>query len=133
MSQSNYIQLQGVLTGGPASPSYYSSTLAELLPLNFCDVYASETHGIITVNSTDLAPFVLPFQGITKGRLMAFRILAGLTMKILMTTALGVNAVPCSDLFLLRARNPDDEVTAISLVTGAQAVDVAYMLAGDQS
>lgn len=133
MSQANRIELQGVLTGGPAAPSYFSSTLAELLPLNFCDVYASEKHGIITINSTDLAPFVLPFEGITKCRLMAFRILAGLTMKIRLTSALGVNFVPCSDLFFLRVRNPDDEITALALITAAQSVDVAYMIAGDVS
>jgi len=133
VSQANRIELQGVLTGGPAGASYFSSTLQELLPLNFCDVYASEKHGIITVNSTDLAPFVLPFEGITKGRVIAFKILAGLSMKIAMTTGLGVNNVPCSDLFFLRARNPGDEVTAISLITAAQPVDIAYLIAGDTS
>ncbi len=133
MSQANRIELQGVLTGGPAAASFFSSTLLELLPLNFCDVYASEKHGVITVNSTDLAPFVLPFEGITKARVIAVRILAGLSLKLLMTTGLGVNAVPVSDLFFLRVRNPGDEVTAISIVTAAQPVDIAYLIAGDTS
>lgn len=131
MAQSTRVELQGVLTGAPSSPSFYSGTLQELLPVSFCDVYTAIKNGVITVNSTDGVPFILPFENILKGRIFALRLLAGLTCKVILTSGLGDAAFNVSDQFLLRVRNPGDEFTAIKIVTAAQQVDLAYLLAGD--
>lgn len=136
MSQSNQIQLQGILTGGPAAPSFCSGTLSELLPVSFCDTYAGLESGILSnliSGGGSPPPFVLSLGTITKARVIAFRILAGLTMTVSLTTALGVATFNVSDEFILRVRNPGDEVTAISINTNSQAVDLVYLISGDVS
>lgn len=128
MAQAATIKVIGAVTAQPQTASIYSCTLQELLPLQSEAVYEASRGTVTSVASTDLAPFSVPFEGITKGRLFALRLLAGVTMKVKVTTALGVATFPVSDLFLLHVPNPGDEVTAIQLVgTG----DVAYALAGD--
>lgn len=128
MAQAATLLVVGVVTAQPSTASIFACTLQELLPLNTSAVYESVKGTVISVASTDLAPFNVPFEGITKGRFFALRLAAGATMKVKVTTALGVAVFPVSDLFLLHVPNPGDEVTAIQLVgTG----DVAYCLAGD--
>jgi hypothetical protein len=136
VSQSNQVQLQGILTGGPAAPSFYSGTLMELLPVSFCDCYTGLESGVLSnllSGGGSPPPFVLSFGTITKARVIAFRLLAGLTVTVTLTTALGPATFNVSDQFLLRVRNPGDEVTAISINTNSQTVDLAYLIAGDVS
>lgn len=130
MAQSSTVELTGVMTAKPASPSFGSCSAQELLPVSFCATYGSAKGGGISIASTDVAPFSLPFEGITKGRVFAMRLMSGATMKMLITTALGIATLPCSDEFVLHNPNPGDEFTAIKLVgTG----DIVYALVGDVS
>lgn len=134
MSQSNLVQLSGVLTAGPSGLSFGSCSLREIFPVSFCDCYAG-LQGAVESNliSTDGAPFTLPMGTITKGRVLALRVLAGLTVKVFYRTALGVATFPVSDQFLIRARNPGDEFTQVQISTGAQAVDLGWLISGDVS
>lgn len=128
MAQSVSLQVIGAVTATPSTVAAYSCTLQQLLPLSLSAVYESSKANIISVDSTDLAPFSIPFENIIKGRLFGMRLLSGATMKLLVTTALGVFTIPVSDLQLIHNPTDGDEFTAIKLVgTG----DVAYCLAGD--
>lgn len=132
MSQANQVQLQGVLTGGPNVSGFSSGTLMELLPVSFCDTLAAIKNGILSnLISSDVSPFTLPFDTIVAARVIAFRLLAGATVKLNIRTALGVASLQISDQFLLRVRNPGDEVLGITISTNAQSVDLAYLVAGD--
>lgn len=130
MAQSAQIKVIGAVTAQPATASIYSCSLQELLSLELCAVYQASKGSVLSIDSTDLAPFTIPFEAIVKGRFFAARILAGASMKLLVTTGLGVAPVPLSDAFMLHNPNTGDEFTAIQVVgTG----DFAYALAGDIS
>lgn len=130
MAQSAQVQVTGVARAAPATSSLYSCTLQALLPLDVCAVYQASKGMELSIDSTDLAPFVLPFEGITKGRFFGVRLRAGASMKVIITTALGPAPLPLSDLILWHAPNDGDEATAIQIVgTG----DLAYLFAGDVS
>lgn len=134
MSQANQVRLDGILSGGPSGLSYYSSTLQELLPVSFCDSYAGFGSKVESnLVSSDVSPFTIPLGTITKCRIFALRLLAGVTVKVNITTGLGVATFNVSDQLLLRCRNPGDEITAITLSTGSQTVDLAWLVAGDVS
>lgn len=134
MSQSNLVKLDGVLTAGPSGLSFGSCSLREIFPISFCDCYAG-LQGAVESNlvSSDGSPFTLPMGTITKGRVLALRILAGLTVKVIVTTGLGVAILPMSDQLLLRCRNPGDEFTQVQISTSAQAVDLGWLISGDVS
>lgn len=130
MAQSRQVTVTGVATATPATASNFSCTLQALLPLDVCAVYQASKGTELSIDSTDLAPFSVPFEGITKGRFFGIRLRSGNSMKVLVTTALGVAPLPLSDLFLWHAPNDGDQATAIQIVgTG----DVAYLFAGDVS
>lgn len=128
MAQSAQVKVTGVATASPATSSNYSCTLQALLPLDVCAVYQASKGMELSIDAIDAAPFTLPFEGITKGRFLGIRLRAGNSMKVLITTALGVAPLPLSDLIMWHAPNAGDEATAIQIVgTG----DVAYLFAGD--
>jgi hypothetical protein len=133
VAQSNQVQLQGILTAGPAAPGYGSGTLSEILPVSFCDTYQVIKNNVRTINAANGSPLAIPLEGIVKCRIIALRILAGLTVQVTLTTGAGVAVFNVSDQFLLRVRNPGDEVTAISIGTNSQDCDIALLLAGDIS
>lgn len=100
------------------------------MPVSFCAVYQSAKGGNISVASTDPSPYTLPLEGILKVRVFGLRLLSGATMKVKITTALGVATFPCSDELVIHSPNPGDEITAIQLIgTG----DILYAIAGDVS
>lgn len=128
MAQSAQIKVTGVVTTAPATSSFFSCTLQELLNLSLCAVYESAKGAGVSISSTDLAPYSVPFEGITKGRFFAVRVLSGVSMKVLVTTALGVATLPLSDLHMIHNPNDGDQITAIQIVGIG---DLAYALAGD--
>lgn len=128
MAQSTQVELQGVINATPSLPSAYCGTAQQLLPLSFCATYGASKGGVIPVASSDGSPFNLPLEGINKVRMFAIRLASGATMKVRITTALGVANVPVSGQFLFHSPAPGDEITAIALIgTG----DVTYAIAGD--
>jgi hypothetical protein len=137
VSQSNLVQLNGVLTAGPSGLSFGSCSLREIFPVSFCDCYAglqgAVESNLISTDSGSPGLFTLPMGTITKGRVLALRILAGLTVKVFYTTGLGVAIFPVSDQFLIRARNPGDEFTRVQISTNGQAVDLGWLISGDVS
>lgn len=137
MSQSNLVQLNGILTAGPSALAFGSCSLREIFPVSFCDVYAglqgAVESNLISTDSGSPGPFTLPMGTITKGRVLALRVLAGLTVKVFITTGLGVAVFNVSDQLLLRCRNPGDEFTQVQISTSAQAVDLGWLIAGDVS
>lgn len=132
MAQSITIELEGVLSGTPSPLSAFSSSLAQLLPINFCDVYSAGKVTVLSnVSGSSGSPYPIPFEAITKARVIAIRVLAGTTINLRITTALGLAVLPVSDEFILRVRNPGDEVLSLAIDSTSQLVDVAYLIAGD--
>jgi len=129
VAQSTVIQVSGAVAAMPAAGSLYTASLQEFLALSTQATYGAAKGGAISVNSTDLAPFVLPLEGIAKGRMIGIGLISGQTIKVLLTTALGVDqAIPVSDKLFLHMPSAGDEFTAVKLVGVA---DIQYFLAGD--
>lgn len=119
----------GALAGSPATGSD-ALALQEILNTSFAGTFGSSKSarpGIIA--ATDLAPYVVPLETITKVRVIALKLQAGATIKIRLTSAAGTDqSINVSGLFLWIGQNAGDEVTAIKLVGNA---DVVYAIAGD--
>ena len=127
MAQSTTVKIMGVLVAQPATPGLCSYRCRSELNLSFYATYGAAVDGNISI-ATPSSPTPLPFQGIAKGRAFAFRLLSGATMRVSITTALGVAVFNVSDVLLFHSPNPGDEITAISFQgTG----DIAYALVGD--
>jgi hypothetical protein len=130
VGQSTTVQVAGAVTVAPSSPAQLSTSVQAFLKLDLSVVYESAKGGIVSVNSTSLSPFVVPFEGIVRGRFFAFRLESGATMEVHVVTGLGTAIFPVSDELVIHNPNPGDEFTAISLIG---AGDVRYLLAGDLS
>lgn len=132
MSQQIQIKLDGVLSGTPSAFSWGASGIQDLLPIGFCTVCAGKQNDTLSaLVSSSSSLFSVPFGTITKARVLAFKVLAGTTITLHVTTAKGTAILPVSDEFLLLLKNPGDEATSISIDTNSQQVDVAYLVAGD--
>lgn len=128
MAQSSRIKVTGMVAASPATSSAYSCTLQALMDLSLCAVYQAAKGAELSIASTDLAPYSVPFESITKGRFFCARVLSGASMKLLITTGLGVATLPLSDRYMIHNPSDGDEITAIQIVgTG----DLAYVLSGD--
>lgn len=121
----------GALAGSPSTGGD-ALALQEILNTSFQGTYGSSKSarpGI--VNATDLAPYTIPLETITKVRMIAIRLQAGATIKVRLTSAVGTDqSFNVSGLFLWQGQNAGDEVTAIKLVGNA---DLVYAIAGDVS
>jgi len=117
------VRSTGVVTVEPCSG------ITSQLPLDFCESYAmSKTARPDIVLATDLAPYVVPFETITKARVLVLRVWGGsITAKL--TSAAGIKqAFNVSKLLVWHSPNAGDELTALELVGTAE---VEYLLAGD--
>lgn len=80
------------------------------------------------IGATELSPFVVPFETITKVRCFAISVVSG-SMELLLTSAFGTDQkFSVSGLWLWFSQQPGTELTAIKL---AGTADVQYFLAGD--
>lgn len=131
MAQSTVVQVSGAIAAQPAAGALFTASLQEFLSLSTTATYGAAKGGAISVNSTDIAPFVVPLEGIVKGRMIGIGIISGQTVKVLLTTALGTDqAIPVSDKLFLHMPSAGDEYTALKIVGVA---DIQYFLAGDVS
>ncbi len=82
------------------------------------------------MNATDQDPFVIPFEGIDKVRLLVLR--TSVPVKLLVTTTDGGadQAIPVSDLFVLHNPASGGEMTQLKVVGRA---NLSYLIAGDST
>jgi hypothetical protein len=121
----------GSVSATPTAGSGFSGvpSLQDILNTSFSATYQVRKGAAPSVvGATDLLPFVLPFETITKARMFALRVASG-SLKMLLTSAAGADQLlRVSSLFMWHAPNPGDELTAIKLVGTA---DIEYILCGD--
>lgn len=117
----------GALSGSPGSGSVLS--IQEIANTSFTATYGgSKSARISVIGATDGAPYVVPFETLTKVRALLVRA-RGSTIKVRVTSAVGTDqSINVSELFLWHAPNSGDELTAIKFVGTA---DLEYFLAGD--
>ncbi len=129
MGQPVTLQINGAVTatpiGVPAGLSLYDS-----LRLFLQATYSGAKSGRPTISAGTDTPFVIPFEGISRCRILAMRI-SGQSMVVHITTPNGGarQAIPTSDILVIHAPNGGDEITAID-VTGTGTIN--YIIAGDQ-
>lgn len=123
------MQHTGSINGSPAQSSISSPSLTELLNTSFTGTYGSSKGARPTINgATDLAPFVIALETITKVRVIVMRVRGG-SLVVKLTSAAGTDqAFPVSELFMLSTPSAGSEVTSIKCVGTA---DLEYVIAGD--
>lgn len=131
MASPSLVTHTGAVNGSPAQSSAQSPSLTELLNTSFQGTFGSSKGARPTINgATDLVPFVVAFETITKVRMIFMRVRGG-TLTVKLTSAKGADqAFPVSDTFVWYSPNAGDEVTAIKLVGTA---DLEYIICGDVS
>lgn len=123
------LSITGVVSASPVTATLNAPSLNDNLNLGMSKSYPIETAGRPPVAGTDMAPFVLPLQGMTKARFLALRVMSG-SLKVKVSTPNGGadQVLPASDLFVIHNPNSGDELTAIKLIGTA---DIEYILAGE--
>lgn len=108
--------MAGSVGTDPVKPSD-SAGLIQSINLAFKATYDGVTGGGLTINGTDLAPFIPALGSIAAVRALAVRAVDGQSLKLLVSSAAGADqAIPVSDLLLVRAQNTGDQLTAIKIV-----------------
>jgi hypothetical protein len=131
MAQSVTIWHAGAVTGSahavPGGPS-----LMDLLNTSFSWTYgSSKACRPSVVGATDIAPYVVSLDTITKVRFIGIRVINGSSIKLVLTSPSGTDqAFKTSSLWLWNSPNAGDEFTAIKLVGTA---DIELVIAGDVS
>ena len=131
MAQSVTIWHSGAVTGQP-TPVPGGPSLSDMLNTSFNGTYAaSKATRLSVVGATDLVPFAVAFDSITKARFVGLRVINGSSIKMLLTSPSGTDqALKVSSLVLWHSPNSGDEITAINLVGTA---DIELLIAGDVS
>ena len=131
MAQSVTIWHSGAVTGQP-TPVPGGPSLSDMLNTSFCGTYGSSKAGRPSVvGATDLVPYVVTLDTITKVRFLGIRVINGSSIKVKLTSPAGTDQVlQVSSLLLWHSPNSGDEITAIKLVGTA---DIELLIAGDVS
>jgi hypothetical protein len=129
MAQSVTIWHSGSVTGQPLSvpggPSLY-----DMMNTSFNGTYgASKATRLSVIGATDLLPYSVAFDSLTKARFLGLRVINGSSIKALLTSPSGTDqAIKVSSMLLWHSPNSGDEITAIKLVGTA---DIELLIAGD--
>lgn len=108
-----------------------AAALIQAIDLAFQAVYDGVQGGALTINGTNLAPFIPSLGSIAKVRAIAIRAVDGQSLVVKLSSAAGIDqAIPVSDLLLLRAQNVGDEISAIKIVGSGR---VELLIAGNVS
>lgn len=129
MAQAVTIWHAGAVTGQP-TPVPGGPSLADMLNTSFNGTYAaSKATRLSVVGATDIAPYAVSFDSITKARFIGCRVINGSSIKALLTSPSGTDqAIKVSSMLLWHSPNSGDEITAIKLVGTA---DIELLIAGD--
>jgi hypothetical protein len=132
MAQSVTIWHNGAVMGQVPSPVPSGPSLADTLNTSFSGTYAaSKATRLSVVGATDLAPYTVVLDSVTKARFLGIRVINGSSIKALLTSPSGTDqAIKVSSLLLWHSPNSGDEITAIKLVGTA---DIELLIAGDVS
>jgi hypothetical protein len=103
-----------------------------MLNTSFSGTYsASKATRLSVVGATDLSPYTVALDSITKARFLGVRVINGSSIKMLLTSPSGTDqALKVSSMLLWHSPNSGDEITAIKLVGTA---DIELLIAGDVS
>lgn len=128
MAQPVTLTHEGALVSAPASSP---SSLLDRLITSFEFTYQVARTGHPTIiGATDMAPFVIGFEGMTAVRVFGLRVNSG-DLKVLVTSASGTDQalnVGGQGVLLWSSPYSGDQLTAIKMVGTA---DVDYLIAGD--
>ena len=131
MAQAVTIWHSGAVSGQPiAVPG--GPSLADTLNTSFQGTYsASKSSRLSVVAATDIAPYTVTLDSVSKARFLGLRVINGASIKVLLTSPSGTDqTIKVSSLLLWHSPNSGDEITAIKLVGTA---DIEILIAGDVS
>lgn len=111
-------------------PGRSTDALSQSVDLAFDETYDAVMAASLPIASTLLDPFVLPLGAVTKVRAVCVRVVDGASVQVLVSSAAGNDqAIPVSDLVLVRAQNDGDQLTAVKVVGTAR---IEYLIGGDE-
>lgn len=108
-----------------------SAALMASIDLTFQATYDGVIPGGLTINSPSPGNFQIGLGAMVAVRAIAIRAVDGQSLVVLLTSAAGTDqAIPVSDLLVVRAQNPNDKFTAVK-IQGVGRVE--WIIAGNNS
>lgn len=103
--------------GSSPTPLTDSSALMQSIDLAFQATYDGVIGGALAINGTTGSPYVPALGSIVAARAIAIRAVDGQSLVVKLTSGAGADqAIPVSDLLLVRAQNAGDQFTAIKVI-----------------
>lgn len=124
------LAMSGSIGTDPSSVTDAQTALCQAINLAFQQLYDGAFSAGVPIASTNLDPFEPDLGAIVAVRAIAVRALDGQSLVVKLTSAVGGTdqALPVSDLLVVRAQNPGDQYTAIKIVGTGR---IEYLIAGD--
>lgn len=110
----------------PSSSADGSALLSASMNLASSDVFDASFAGNIPIAGT----LVFALGAVAKVRYVSIRSVDGVSLTLTIVSGRGTAVIPVSDLFLVRAKNAGDEISAVS-VAGTGRVE--YVIAGNKT
>lgn len=110
----------------PSSNADGSALLSASIDLSSSDTF----DGVLSGNVPIAGLLAFALGAITKVRYVSIRAVDGESLTVSMVSARGTALIPVSDLLVLRAKNPGDEIVTLS-VTGTGRIE--YIIAGNKA
>lgn len=124
------LAMSGAVGSDPAKITD-SAALMQSIDLAFNATFDNVIGGAQTINASSGSPFVPALGAMLAVRAIAVRAVDGQSLVVKLTSAAGTDqAIPVSDLVLVRAKNTGDQFTAIKII-GAGRIE--YLLAGNNA
>jgi hypothetical protein len=121
----------GNIQADPVSPTNPDPLFSASIDLAFKTAYDAAWGGGLPINASGGSPFSINLGAVTKVRVFAIRPLDGQSLVVKLSSGAGANqAVPVSDLFVVRANSAGDEITAIDVVGVGR---IEYLVAGNKT
>lgn len=120
---------KGSISAGPANTSDQVS-LDQALDLDSTAKYDAAWGSSQPINGTSQAPFVLNLGAVAGLLAVAIRAVDGQSLVVRITSSAGVDqAIPVSDLFVLKVASTSDQITAVKIVGTGR---IEYLVGGNR-
>lgn len=124
------IEMSGKVGSDPARITD-SAALMQSIDLAFQAIYDGVIGGSQTINASSGSPFTPALGAMVAVRAIAVRAVDGQSLVVKLSSAAGADqAIPVSDLMLVRAQNPGDQFTAVKII-GAGRIEL--LIAGNNA
>lgn len=123
------LKMSGLIAADPSSP-VDTSAFSPTISLDFDQRYGAVWGGGQPIDNDAGNPFIIPLGAVTKVRAIAIRAVDGQSLVVKLSSGAGADqAIPVSDMLIVRAQNAGDHFTSVKIIGEGR---VEYLVGGDE-